>query len=160
MSDYELVIKRCKRLEALLEERLGAQGRGLHEKVSSIQSQLPQPLVRKLRFVATVRNRLIHEVTIDRLDDPEGFQRACDDAEQMIASLLQPTFTSKSTRITGYCPANVRTAPSTPSLMVLATFVFLILFAGSVLYVALTGDLRSNAEPTYSGPVIHPSFSR
>lgn len=55
MSDIELVIKRCKRLESLLGKHFAADGRGLHEKVTSVEHALPNPLVKRLRFIATVR---------------------------------------------------------------------------------------------------------
>ena len=88
MNDYELAIKRCKRLEELLEQGFGASGRGLHEKLTSVQSRLPQPLVKKMRYIATVRNRLVHETSVDRLDDKNGFETACNAAEQQLSALL------------------------------------------------------------------------
>ena len=87
MNDYELAIKRCKRLEELLEQGFGASGRGLHEKLTSVQSRLPQPLVKKMRYIATVRNRLVHETSVDRLDDKNGFETACNAAEQQLSAL-------------------------------------------------------------------------
>src|SRR5688500_142052 len=86
MSDIELAITRVKALETLL-EGLGATGKGLHEKVTSVQNRLPQPLVKKLRFVATVRNKIVHESDYKQLDDRDGFVRACDEAEAEINAL-------------------------------------------------------------------------
>lgn len=88
MGDYEFVIKRCKYLEGVLESDFGANGRGLHEKISSVQDQLPQDLVKKLRFIATVRNQLVHDNNVDRLDNREAFKKACDQAEKKLKSLL------------------------------------------------------------------------
>jgi hypothetical protein len=90
MRDIELAITRVKALESLLEEALGATGKGLHEKVSSVQGRLPQPLVRKLRFVATVRNKIVHESDYTQIDDRAGFVRACDEAEAELRALLAP----------------------------------------------------------------------
>jgi hypothetical protein len=90
MSDLELVIRRSKQLESLLEEGFGATGRGLHEKVTSVEGKLPPPLVKKLRFIATVRNKLVHDAKLDRLDDRKGFERACNDAEKQLKALLAP----------------------------------------------------------------------
>jgi hypothetical protein len=90
MSDYELVIKKSKHLERMLEEGFGAQGRGLHEKVSSVEGRLPGPLVKQLRFIATVRNKLVHDDKMDRLDDRRGYEDACNKAEKELALLLQP----------------------------------------------------------------------
>lgn len=90
MSDIELAVTRTKALEALLEQALGATGKGLHEKVTSVQDRLPQPLVKKLRFIATVRNKIVHEANYQQIDDRAGFTRACDEAEAALRAMLQP----------------------------------------------------------------------
>ncbi len=90
MSDIELAITRVKALESLLEQALGATGKGLHEKVTSVQNRLPQPLVRKLRFAATVRNKIVHEADYKQIDDRDGFVRACDEAEGELRAMLNP----------------------------------------------------------------------
>lgn len=90
MSDIELVITRTKALEALLEQGLGAAGKGLHEKVTSVQGKLPEPLVRKLRFVATLRNKIVHEHTYQKLDDRAAFERACGEAEAELRAMMAP----------------------------------------------------------------------
>lgn len=61
MSQYETVFKYSRELETLLEQHWGASGQGLHSKVTSVQHRLPAAVIRKLRFVATVRNHLAHE---------------------------------------------------------------------------------------------------
>ena len=68
-NDYELVIKSSKDLEFILERDFGAQGRGLHEKISSVERELPGQLVRQMRYLATIRNKLIHERGFDSLPD-------------------------------------------------------------------------------------------
>ena len=73
-SDIEVVINASKRLEALLEQRLGATGRGLHEKVSSVEQRLDVQVARDLRFLATVRNQLVHEGDRHGLDDRQRFE--------------------------------------------------------------------------------------
>jgi hypothetical protein len=90
MSDIELAITRVKALESLLEQALGATGKGLHEKITSVQDKLPQALVKKLRFVATVRNKIVHESDYKEIDDRAGFVRACDEAESELKALLAP----------------------------------------------------------------------
>ncbi|MBA4062895.1 MAG: DUF4145 domain-containing protein [Isosphaera sp.] len=89
MSDVELAVTRAKALEALLAQA-GAAGKGLHEKVTSAEGRLPPPLVKKLRFVATVRNKIVHEADYQRIDDRAGFVRACDEAEAELRALLAP----------------------------------------------------------------------
>ena len=95
MGDYEFAIKRCKYLEGVLENDFGANGRGLHEKISSVQDKLPQDLVKKLRFVATVRHQLVHDNNVDRLDNREAFTKACDQAEKKLKLLLAPSGAGK-----------------------------------------------------------------
>src|SRR5215212_8436118 len=90
MSDIELTITRVKALESLLEQVVGATGKGLHEKVTSVQSKLSPALVKKLRFVATVRNKIVHESDYKQIDDRDGFVRACDEAEAELRSMLAP----------------------------------------------------------------------
>jgi hypothetical protein len=90
MSDIELAITRVKALESLLEQALGATGKGLHEKVTSVQDKLSQPLVRKLRFAATVRNKIVHESDYKQIDDRDGFIRACDEAEAELKAMFAP----------------------------------------------------------------------
>jgi hypothetical protein len=87
MSDIELAIKRCKRLESLLTKHFAAEGRGLHEKISSVESELPFPLIKRLRFIATVRNRLVHEEDVDKLENRDDYLRACNAAEAELSKL-------------------------------------------------------------------------
>jgi hypothetical protein len=86
MSDIELAVSRAKTLEALL-EALGATGKGLHEKITSVQAKLPQPLAKRLRFIATVRNKVVHESGY-AIDDRAGFVRACDEAEADLRAMM------------------------------------------------------------------------
>ena len=88
MSDIELAVTRTKTLEGLLERAVGATGKGLHEKVTSVQNRLPPPLVKRLRFIATVRNKIVHESDYQKIDDRAGFVRACDDAEAQLRAML------------------------------------------------------------------------
>ena len=87
MSDIDLAINNCKRLESLLEQKLGATGRGLHEKVSSVENRLPRELVRKLRLVATVRNKIVHEADYKNIDDRNKFLQASKEAEKELEAI-------------------------------------------------------------------------
>jgi hypothetical protein len=60
MSDIELVIRTSKAIETILVARYGASGRGLHEKISSIQYKFDESLVKQIRYLATSRNNLLH----------------------------------------------------------------------------------------------------
>lgn len=61
MSNIELAVKASKELEGILEQKFNAQGRGLHEKATSVQHLLPASLIQQLRFIAAVRNQTVHE---------------------------------------------------------------------------------------------------
>ena len=89
-NDYERVIRASKELEWLL-ELLGASGRGLHEKLSSIQLHLPPSLVRQIRYVATIRNRIIHERGFDNIPDPSSFNLFYERSCQELHGLMQRT---------------------------------------------------------------------
>ncbi|MFA6717081.1 MAG: hypothetical protein WCS27_17010 [Victivallaceae bacterium] len=83
------VVERSKKLEAML-KNLQAEGRGLHELVSSIQDKLDQELSNKLRFIATIRNNAIHNPEFDIGADIERFNSACDEAETELNKLIKP----------------------------------------------------------------------
>ena len=59
-SDNDVVLEASKRLETVLKERHGAAGRGLHEYTSDVEDALPEPVVKTLRWLATVRNNVVH----------------------------------------------------------------------------------------------------
>mmetsp|Transcript_6280 Transcript_6280/g.11167 ORF Transcript_6280/g.11167 Transcript_6280/m.11167 type:complete len:119 (+) Transcript_6280:152-508(+) len=59
--DYKLVLLASKTLEKILEEDFEASGRGLHEKITTAQG-LDEPTIKKLRLIATVRNKFVHEL--------------------------------------------------------------------------------------------------
>lgn len=91
-NHYELAIKTSKDLEHLLEQEWGAEGKGLHEKISWVQQHsnppLPEDLVRRMRFLATVRNKLIHDVTYNRIEDRERFIKAYEQSKREIREVL------------------------------------------------------------------------
>lgn len=74
----------------LLRRELGASGAtgGLHECVSSVEARLPRELVRDLRFLATLRNKLVHEEGADALPDREAYLVRLRRAEAALQALL------------------------------------------------------------------------
>ncbi len=75
-SDLERAIRASKRYEAILSKRYSAKGRGLHEKTDSVERKLDQQLVRDLRLIATVRNKLVHQDGYDDIQDEASFEAA------------------------------------------------------------------------------------
>lgn len=82
MSDLDIAVKWSKRFEAVLDRRYGAHGRGLHEKLDSVEHDLPGHAVRDLRLVATVRNKIVHEDGYSKIDRKREFIAACHRAEK------------------------------------------------------------------------------
>ncbi len=78
MSEIEKVVIRTRKLEHLLRVQYHAEGRGLHQLISSCENRLPHNVIKKLRYIATVRNKLLHE-TDYQLDDCEAFLDAYDE---------------------------------------------------------------------------------
>lgn len=87
MNPYEIAITRCKELEQLL-KRLGADGRGLHDKISSIAHLLTPRLISKLRFIATARNQLVHESGDWSDYEVADYTQACDWARDELQRIV------------------------------------------------------------------------
>lgn len=79
MGEIDTAIRYSKEIEGLLETQLGAEGRGLHEKASSVEHQLPSELLKKLRYIATIRNKVVHEAGY-QIDNYEKFVSSCEEA--------------------------------------------------------------------------------
>lgn len=85
-SDIDYVVRSTKQLRQRLVSELGAQGMSLHECLDSLASHLPEQDLRRLRFIATVRNKIINDVGTDQLDNRAGFVDAVDQANASITS--------------------------------------------------------------------------
>lgn len=88
MGEIETTLRYTKELESLLVTQLGASGKGLHEKTTSVEDRLPRELERKLRFIASVRNKLMHEDGY-QVDNFEGFVSSCELALVSVRALAQ-----------------------------------------------------------------------
>ena len=86
---YEKIIDTTKKIESILVKE-GAEGRGLHEKVSSIEAKLNNDLIKKLRFIATIRNKLLHDVNVKLTEDIlEKFNDASKEAVSELTNLFK-----------------------------------------------------------------------
>jgi hypothetical protein len=54
----------------LIETHFGALGRGLHEKLTSIETRLPPELLHQARYIATMRNNTLHVAGFKLPDRP------------------------------------------------------------------------------------------
>ncbi|OQS07949.1 hypothetical protein THRCLA_00063, partial [Thraustotheca clavata] len=88
-NDYELVIKCSKELEYILENEFGATGRGLHEKISSANAPFSAELIKQMRYLATIRNKLIHERGFDAIPDRANFIMKFEKSAQELESIVK-----------------------------------------------------------------------
>ncbi len=69
------IISLTRKIEARL-EKMGASGNGIHSKVSSIEKKLDKELIKKLRWIATIRNNAMHAHKF-KIDDFYDFKESC-----------------------------------------------------------------------------------
>lgn len=72
-------------IEALL-TKLGATGRGMHEKLDSIESKIEFSMVKKIRWIATLRNKAVHEENFNT--DINNFIEGANDVIDYLQALL------------------------------------------------------------------------
>ncbi|MGX9462254.1 hypothetical protein ACWXWU_13615 [Shewanella sp. A14] len=77
--DIGIAVKASKGLETKLAESFNAEGKGLHEKVTSVESELPHSLVKTLRYIASIRNKVVHEDEF-QIDDVAKFKAVAEEA--------------------------------------------------------------------------------
>ncbi|MET0209630.1 MAG: hypothetical protein ABW220_11365, partial [Burkholderiaceae bacterium] len=65
-----------KAIEKVLVEEFGAKGRGLYANMASSRIPIPQAIQRRIRYVAAMRNKSVHELRFD-LGDPAAFTERC-----------------------------------------------------------------------------------
>jgi hypothetical protein len=97
-NDYELAIKSSKELEYILEVEFEAYGKGLHEKITSAASKCPElsaGLVRNMRYLATIRNKLVHERGFDAIPDRKQFIQKFEASQAELKTMIQYQRTNK-----------------------------------------------------------------
>ena len=80
------VLQGTKRIEAILEEKFGSTGRGLYEKMTTANMRLPEPLQKRIRYVATMRNKTMHEEGFEIPNIPE-FVKTCQSIAEQLETL-------------------------------------------------------------------------
>jgi hypothetical protein len=86
MSSIDLAVRATRDLESALERGFGATGKGLHEKIDSVEGALPDDVVKTLRWIATLRNNVVHREGFE-LDDPDGFRSSVERVSEELAKL-------------------------------------------------------------------------
>ena len=79
MSDIDLSVRCSRAIELHLRDAYGADGRGLHELITDAEPRLTAQQVRDLRFVASVRNTVVHEAA-ELTDEKRGRLQEITDA--------------------------------------------------------------------------------
>lgn len=72
-------------IESLL-TKLGATGRGMHEKLDSIETNIEFSMVKKIRWIATLRNKAVHEENFNT--DINNFIEGANDVIDYLQALL------------------------------------------------------------------------
>lgn len=88
MGQIEDVILLTREIESLL-VHLGAEGKGMHQKISSVQGTLDDALVKKLRWIASLRNKVVHQHDF-YIDDMEDYTDACYEAIDSLKYMITP----------------------------------------------------------------------
>lgn len=88
MGQIEDVVLLTREIESLL-DRLGATGRGLHEKLTTVENRLSAQTVKKMRWIATMRNKTMHEHNF-QINDFQGFKSSCNDVIAELNAILTP----------------------------------------------------------------------
>ena len=93
-NDFELVIRATKDLEHLLETGFGAtqdKQTGLHDKITYAQDTagLSKDTVKKLRYLVTIRNKLVHDHDFNKLPDRDHFAKSYDSVEKELREKLK-----------------------------------------------------------------------
>lgn len=100
-NDFELVVRATKGLEHLLESEFGApsgKSVGLHDKISAARDPSGQPLPatmqKRMRWLVTVRNRLVHDRDFNAIPERAEFARGFDEVEAELKAMLKSSGSS------------------------------------------------------------------
>lgn len=77
MGQIETVINYSKEIEAILETKYSATGKGLQEKMMSVESSIPKEVASKIRKIAFIRNSAVHQLGY-QVENLAAFSEMCD----------------------------------------------------------------------------------
>ena len=91
---YQKILDKTKKIETLLSE-MGAVGKGLHQKLSSIENHIDKGIVKSIRFIASIRNKFLHDANFKLTDKLlSDFESSC---EKVIRYLIAKNSESQKT---------------------------------------------------------------
>ncbi len=97
-KDTAKIIKYTRKIETLL-GKLGAEGKGLHGKISSIEDMFPKQTIKQLRWIASIRNNSMHDHNF-KIKSINDFSVACDTVIQKLKnSNNKTTYYTKNNQI-------------------------------------------------------------
>lgn len=85
INPFELVITASRELESVLETQWQAVGKGLHEKLTSVEQRIPVEIAKRIRYIATIRNKVVHENDYF-LEDSLKFQQEFEEVKNALNS--------------------------------------------------------------------------
>jgi len=85
VGEIDTAVRYSKKIESMLERLFGANGKGLHEKLTDVEDKIPRDIVRHIRYVASVRNKVVHKDGY-QIDDHDRFVASCEKAIQFLNS--------------------------------------------------------------------------
>ncbi len=112
MSYIESAVRGSKRIEAILRDGFDAKGKGLHEYLSDVEHRIPIDVVRKARFIASVRNKVVHQD--EEIFDIDEFNQSVEIVVTNLRSLLaqERVEKEKQQHIKLATPPHLSSAPS------------------------------------------------
>jgi hypothetical protein len=79
------ILEKAIQVESLLAD-LGGEGRGIHDKLTCIEHEFEVSMVKKIRRVASIRNKAAHEIDFDT--DMVSFHRVADEVIDCLESKI------------------------------------------------------------------------
>ena len=109
---YEIVISSTKRIETILTE-MGAKGKGLHEKLSNVEHLLEVNTIKSIRFLASIRNKLLHDDNFELTAELLNSFKQEDDKVTRVLVNSNPSTSKKTEQNQHKAPAQDTTGKST-----------------------------------------------
>lgn len=83
----ETAVVGSKRIEKILKNDFHAEGRGLHECLTSVQHRIPPDIMSQARYIASVRNKVVHEDGV--IDDVSSFSNTIDNIVYRLNNVIR-----------------------------------------------------------------------
>lgn len=83
----ETAVVGSKRIEKILKNDFHAEGRGLHECLTSVQHRIPPDIMSQARYIASVRNKVVHEDGV--IDDVSNFSNTVDNIVYRLNNVIR-----------------------------------------------------------------------